>query len=206
MVEFSCEAVWTWAFVCWKISDYTFNFRACDRVLSPNGRGGWTPLRPLSVLQEIRVATREESGVLGFPSSEPWWCLSRGDGRHWASLCTVGMLLVGGGFTQQIRQRSGPAWGNVDATPALMEAALVQLAAWGWGVVRLEYRPDDSTWLSQTRCNKSLSVQFSRSVTSNSFATSLTAARQTSTPGWRQVNARMTSSLPLNALLHRLLE
>ena len=29
MVEFSCEAVWTWAFVCWKISDYIFNFRAC---------------------------------------------------------------------------------------------------------------------------------------------------------------------------------
>ena len=30
MVEFSCEAVWTWAFVCWKIFDYSFNFRACD--------------------------------------------------------------------------------------------------------------------------------------------------------------------------------
>ena len=30
MVEFSCEAVWTWAFVCWKISDYSFNFCACD--------------------------------------------------------------------------------------------------------------------------------------------------------------------------------
>ena len=34
----------------------------------PNGRGGWTPLRPLRGLQEPRVATREESGVLGFPS------------------------------------------------------------------------------------------------------------------------------------------
>ena len=32
------------------------------RVLSPNGRGGWTPLRPLRGLQESRVATREESG------------------------------------------------------------------------------------------------------------------------------------------------
>ena len=39
-----------------------------SRVLSPNGRGGWTPLRPLRGLQETRVATREESGVLGFPS------------------------------------------------------------------------------------------------------------------------------------------
>ena len=39
-----------------------------SRVLSPNGRGGWTSLRPLRGLQEIRVATREESGVLGFPS------------------------------------------------------------------------------------------------------------------------------------------
>ena len=34
-------------------------------VVSPNGRGGWTPLRPLRGLQETRVATREESGVLG---------------------------------------------------------------------------------------------------------------------------------------------
>ena len=24
----SCEAVWTWAFVCWKIFYYSFNFRA----------------------------------------------------------------------------------------------------------------------------------------------------------------------------------
>ena len=30
MVEFSCEAIWSWAFVCWKISDYSFNFCACD--------------------------------------------------------------------------------------------------------------------------------------------------------------------------------
>ena len=30
LVEFSCEAIWTWAFVCWKIFDYSFNFRACD--------------------------------------------------------------------------------------------------------------------------------------------------------------------------------
>ena len=28
--EFSCEAIWSWVFVCWKISDYSFNFRACD--------------------------------------------------------------------------------------------------------------------------------------------------------------------------------
>ena len=30
MVEFSCEAVWSWAFVYWKISDYSFNFCPCD--------------------------------------------------------------------------------------------------------------------------------------------------------------------------------
>ena len=36
----------------------------------PNGRGGWTPLRPLRGLQETRVATREESGVLRFPSRQ----------------------------------------------------------------------------------------------------------------------------------------
>ena len=33
-----------------------------------NGIGGWTPLRPLRGLQETRVAPRDESGVLGFPS------------------------------------------------------------------------------------------------------------------------------------------
>ena len=30
MVEFSCEAIWSWAFVCWKISDYSLDFLACD--------------------------------------------------------------------------------------------------------------------------------------------------------------------------------
>ena len=30
LVEFSCEAIQTQAFVCRKISDYSFNFRACD--------------------------------------------------------------------------------------------------------------------------------------------------------------------------------
>jgi len=33
LVAFSCETVWTCAFVCWKISDYSFNFRACDESL-----------------------------------------------------------------------------------------------------------------------------------------------------------------------------
>ena len=30
LVELSCEAIWTWAFVCLKISDYSFNFCAFD--------------------------------------------------------------------------------------------------------------------------------------------------------------------------------
>ena len=29
-VEFICEAVWSWDFVCWEISDYRFDFCACD--------------------------------------------------------------------------------------------------------------------------------------------------------------------------------
>ena len=33
-----------------------------SRVLSPNGRGGWTPLRPLRGLQETRVATPWTAG------------------------------------------------------------------------------------------------------------------------------------------------
>ena len=36
--------------------------------LSPNSKGGLTPFRSLSGLQEIRVNTQEESGVLCFPS------------------------------------------------------------------------------------------------------------------------------------------
>ena len=34
----------------------------------PNSTGGLTPFRPLSELQEIPVATREESGILCLPS------------------------------------------------------------------------------------------------------------------------------------------
>ena len=41
-------------------------YRLPAPTLVPNA---WTkPLRPLRGLQETRVATREESGVLGFPS------------------------------------------------------------------------------------------------------------------------------------------
>ena len=36
---------------------------------APNSTGGLTPFRPLSGLQEVPVATREESGVLRFPRS-----------------------------------------------------------------------------------------------------------------------------------------
>ena len=38
------------------------------RRLHPNFTGGFTPFRPLNGLQEISVATREESGVICFPS------------------------------------------------------------------------------------------------------------------------------------------
>ena len=52
-------------------SSYDVDFRL-PLVLalgSPNFPSScWTPLRPLRGLQETRVATREESGVLGFPS------------------------------------------------------------------------------------------------------------------------------------------
>ena len=52
--------------------------RAQSRVLSPNGRGGWTPLRPLRGLQETRVATLREfrqvssSSVVGDSELWPW--------------------------------------------------------------------------------------------------------------------------------------
>ena len=39
-----------------------------SRVISPNSIGGFTPFTPHSGLQEIPVATRQENGVLFFPS------------------------------------------------------------------------------------------------------------------------------------------
>ena len=30
MVDFNCEAIWSRAFVCWKISNYSFDFYTCD--------------------------------------------------------------------------------------------------------------------------------------------------------------------------------
>ena len=60
-------ATWRPSFLAWPGEQ--------SRVLSPNSTGGLTPFRPLSGLQEIPVATREESGVLRFPSRQgltPW--------------------------------------------------------------------------------------------------------------------------------------
>ena len=47
--------------------------REQSRDLSPNASGGLTPFSPPSELQEIHVATREQSGVLCFHST---WSLS----------------------------------------------------------------------------------------------------------------------------------
>ena len=33
MIEFSCEAIWSWAFVLWEIFDHSFNFNACNWVV-----------------------------------------------------------------------------------------------------------------------------------------------------------------------------
>ena len=33
LIEFSCEAIWSWAFVFWKIFDHSFNFSACNCVV-----------------------------------------------------------------------------------------------------------------------------------------------------------------------------
>ena len=30
LIEFTCEAIWSWAFVCWEIFNYSFNFITCD--------------------------------------------------------------------------------------------------------------------------------------------------------------------------------
>ena len=63
----------------------------------PNGRGGWTPLRPLGGLQETRVATREESGVLGFPSRlglTPQGCRTSESGPGWPPQCWMAIQIV----------------------------------------------------------------------------------------------------------------
>ena len=33
LIEFSCEAIWSWAFVFWEIFDHSFNFSACNWVV-----------------------------------------------------------------------------------------------------------------------------------------------------------------------------
>ena len=30
LIEFACEAIWSWTFVCWKIFNHSFNFSTCD--------------------------------------------------------------------------------------------------------------------------------------------------------------------------------
>ena len=30
VIEFTCEAIWSWTFVCWKIFNQSFNFIICD--------------------------------------------------------------------------------------------------------------------------------------------------------------------------------
>src|SRR5574341_1074595 len=64
---------------------YTTLFRSWprdqSRDLSPNASGGLIPLSPPSELQEIPVATREQSGVLCFHSR--WMPVSPGvSGMH----------------------------------------------------------------------------------------------------------------------------
>ena len=33
LLEFSCKAIWSWAFVFWEIFDHNFNFSACNQVV-----------------------------------------------------------------------------------------------------------------------------------------------------------------------------
>ena len=49
MVEVSCEAVWSWASVCWKISDYSFDFHACD------GSANFLNFFPASILKSFTL-------------------------------------------------------------------------------------------------------------------------------------------------------
>ena len=63
-----------------------------------------TPLRPLRGLQETRVATREESGVLGFPSREPG---VSGDSGALHEGCQVPFCPSGRNRGLPLRRRSG---------------------------------------------------------------------------------------------------
>ena len=56
LVEFSCEAVWSWAFVCRKISDYSFNFCARDGFLRFS-ISSWFSFGKLYFLQNLSISS-----------------------------------------------------------------------------------------------------------------------------------------------------
>ena len=79
-----------------------------SRVLSPNGRGGWTPLRPLRGLQETRVATREDvPGVLQARTLEWLPFPSPGDLSN-PEIKPVSPALAGGFFTTEPQGKEKP--------------------------------------------------------------------------------------------------
>ena len=57
LVEFSCEAVWTRAFVCWKISDYSFNFCACDGVCLRCSISSWFSFEKLCFSKNLSISS-----------------------------------------------------------------------------------------------------------------------------------------------------
>src|SRR5574340_1080441 len=90
---------------------YTTLFRSWprhqSRDLSPNASGGLTPFSPPSELQEIPVATREQSGLLCFHSR--WGGRTRTRAPAPAVVSGAGALRPGLGLPRPAREEAGAA-------------------------------------------------------------------------------------------------
>ena len=61
LIELTCEAIWSWAFVCWKIFNHSFNFSAC----------GWSVhIFYFFLIQSWQVVQATQQDVSSGPVSE----------------------------------------------------------------------------------------------------------------------------------------
>ena len=55
LTEFTCEVIWSWTFVCWKIFNHSFNLITCQFILSFSS---WFSLRMLYFSKNLSISSR----------------------------------------------------------------------------------------------------------------------------------------------------